>query len=86
VSNSWLVSYYHEKDLKTKFSRYRHASTKGERKYNTCSFFFNLTLNEMSGQRHHTTAALSAREGTPGTHWIGGWVGLRAGLDIEARL
>jgi hypothetical protein len=21
----------------------------------------------------------------PGTHWIGGWVGLRAGLDTEAR-
>jgi hypothetical protein len=24
-------------------------------------------------------------ERTPGTHWIGGWVGLRAGLDAEAR-
>jgi hypothetical protein len=22
---------------------------------------------------------------TPSTHWIGGWVGLRAGLDTEAR-
>jgi hypothetical protein len=22
---------------------------------------------------------------TPGTHWIGGWVGPRAGLDAEAR-
>jgi hypothetical protein len=22
---------------------------------------------------------------TPGTHWIGGWVGLRAGLDAGAR-
>jgi hypothetical protein len=27
----------------------------------------------------------SSRERTPGTHWIGGWVGLRAGLDTEAR-
>jgi hypothetical protein len=25
------------------------------------------------------------RERTPGTHWTGGWVGLRAGLDTEAR-
>jgi hypothetical protein len=25
------------------------------------------------------------RERTPGTHWIGGWVGLRAGLDAGAR-
>jgi hypothetical protein len=24
---------------------------------------------------------LYPREGTPGTHWIGGWVGPRAGLD-----
>jgi hypothetical protein len=24
-------------------------------------------------------------ERTPGTHWIGGWVGPRAGLDAEAR-
>jgi hypothetical protein len=24
-------------------------------------------------------------EWTPGTHWIGGWVGLRAGLGTEAR-
>jgi hypothetical protein len=22
------------------------------------------------------------RDGAPGTHWIGGWVGPRAGLDI----
>jgi hypothetical protein len=25
------------------------------------------------------------RERTLGTHWIGGWVGLRAGLDTEAK-
>jgi len=24
-------------------------------------------------------------EKTPGTRWIGGWVGVRAGLDTEAR-
>jgi len=38
----------------------------------------------VSGQRH-APAALYPRERTPGTHWIGGWVGLRAGLDTEAR-
>jgi hypothetical protein len=25
-------------------------------------------------------------ERTPDTHWIGGWVGLRASLDVEARI
>jgi hypothetical protein len=38
----------------------------------------------VSGQRH-TPAALYPRERTPGIHLVGGWVGLRAGLDIEAR-
>jgi hypothetical protein len=28
---------------------------------------------------------LYPQEWTPGTHWIGYWVGLRAGLDTEAR-
>jgi hypothetical protein len=34
-------------------------------------------LDGVSGQRHG--------ERTPGTHWIGGWVGPRAGLDVGAR-
>jgi hypothetical protein len=38
----------------------------------------------VSGQ-HHVPAALYPEERTPGTHWIGGWVGPRAGLDIGAR-
>jgi hypothetical protein len=38
----------------------------------------------VNGQRH-APAALYPRERTPGTYWIGGWVGLRAGLDTEAR-
>jgi hypothetical protein len=38
----------------------------------------------VSGQRH-ALAALHPRERTPGTRWTGGWVGLRAGLDTEAR-
>jgi hypothetical protein len=38
----------------------------------------------VSGQRH-ATDALYTRERTAGTCWIGGWVGLRAGLNTEAR-
>jgi hypothetical protein len=38
----------------------------------------------VSGQRH-APAALYPWERTQGTHWIGGWVGLRAGLDTEAK-
>jgi hypothetical protein len=38
----------------------------------------------VSGQRH-ALAALYPRGKDPGTHWIGGWVGLRAGLDAVAR-
>jgi hypothetical protein len=38
----------------------------------------------VSGQRH-APAALYSRERTPDTHCTGGWVGLRAGLDTEAR-
>jgi hypothetical protein len=39
---------------------------------------------EVSGQRH-VSAALYTGELTPSTHCTGGWVGLRAGLDTEAR-
>jgi hypothetical protein len=38
----------------------------------------------VSGQRH-APAALYPRGKDPGTHWIGGWVGLRVGLDAGAR-
>jgi hypothetical protein len=38
----------------------------------------------VSGQ-HHAPATLYPRGKDPGTHWIGGWVGLRAVLDAEAR-
>jgi hypothetical protein len=33
----------------------------------------------------HAPAALYDRERALGTHWIGGWVNLRVGLDKEAR-
>jgi len=35
---------------------------------------------EVSGQLH-AQVALHPRERDPGTHWIGGWVSSRAGLD-----
>jgi hypothetical protein len=35
---------------------------------------------EVSGQLH-APAALPKGKQPPGTHWIGGWVGPRAGLD-----
>jgi hypothetical protein len=36
----------------------------------------------VSGQRH-ASAALYPRGKDPGTHYTGGWVGPRAGLDTE---
>jgi hypothetical protein len=35
---------------------------------------------EVSGHLHPPAALLQRKE-APGTHWIGGWVGPRAGLD-----
>jgi hypothetical protein len=37
----------------------------------------------VTGQ-HHASIAIYPREKVPGTHWTGGWEGLRAGLDTEA--
>jgi hypothetical protein len=55
----------------------------GER---TCISYSFLTsvLDGVSGERH-TPAALYPQEKTPVTHWTGGWVGPRAGLDTDAR-
>jgi hypothetical protein len=36
---------------------------------------------EVSGQLH-ASAALPRGERAPGTQWIGGWMGLRADLDV----
>jgi hypothetical protein len=37
---------------------------------------------EVNGQLHDP--AVLPRRKEPGTHWIGGWLGPRAGLDAEA--
>jgi hypothetical protein len=42
------------------------------------------TIMGVSGQRH-APDAIYLQEKTPGTHWIGGWVDLRAGLDREVK-
>jgi hypothetical protein len=39
---------------------------------------------ELSGQRHALATIYPPGKGHV-THWIGGWVGLRASLDTEAR-
>jgi hypothetical protein len=39
-----------------------------------------LDGGEWSASRH---GRFTPREIAPGTHWIGGWVGTRAGLDTE---
>jgi hypothetical protein len=39
---------------------------------------------EVSGQLH-APAALPPKERAPGTHWIGGWVCLRAVLDAVVK-
>jgi len=36
---------------------------------------------EVSGQLH-APATLPPEKELPGTRWIGGWLGLRAGLDL----
>jgi len=33
----------------------------------------------------HALDALPPVEGVPGTHWIGGWVGFRTGLDAVVK-
>jgi hypothetical protein len=69
-------------DKKVKLSHYRHEGDKGESMHSSYSFL-TLALNGVSGYRH-APAELYPPERTLGTHWIGGWVGLRAGLDTEA--
>jgi hypothetical protein len=54
-----------------------------ERHYSFYSFLTSA-LDGVNGQ-HHAPAVLYLKGKDPGTHWIGSWVGLRAGVDTEAR-
>jgi hypothetical protein len=38
-----------------------------------------------SGQLHDAVALPPPRKISPGTHWVGGWVGPRAGLDAVSK-
>jgi hypothetical protein len=63
--------------------RYSHAGAKGERIYSSYTFLTAaLDGGEWSASR---TGHALPLERIPGTRHIGGWVGLRAGLDTEAR-
>jgi hypothetical protein len=55
----------------------------GERMYSFHSFTTSA-LDGLSGQRQ-APAVLYPQGKAHGTHWIGGWVGPRAGLDTEVR-
>jgi hypothetical protein len=62
----------------------RHGGAWGERRYSSYSFSTSaLDGGEWSASR--PGRAFTPGEGTPGTHWTGGWVGPRAGLDTEVR-
>jgi len=54
----------------------------GERRHNSYPFLTSA-LDGVSGQRY-VLAELYSWERTCGSHWIGGWVGLSAGLDTES--
>jgi hypothetical protein len=63
--------------------RYSPCGAKRERKYSSYSFLTSA-IRGVNGQ-HYALAALYPRESTSGIHWIGGWVGVRTGLDTQAR-
>jgi hypothetical protein len=46
------------------------------------SYSLPLRYMGVSGQRH-SSAVLYPRRKDPSTHWIGGWVGLRACLNTD---
>jgi hypothetical protein len=71
-----------KKSKKSKAVFNRHAGAKGERKYS-----FSFVTSALDGGEWSASRPVYAlpRERKPGTHWIGGYVGLRAGLDTEDR-
>jgi hypothetical protein len=68
---------------KIKQSRYTPWRRLGERRYSSYSFTTSA-LDGVSGQRR-APPRFTPRERTPSTHWTGGWVGPRVGLDTEDR-
>jgi hypothetical protein len=73
------------KSKKAKLSRYTPWRHMGERRYSSYSFLTSaLDWGEWSASR--PGRALPPGKEPPGTHWIGGCVGPRAGLDAGARI
>jgi hypothetical protein len=60
-----------------------HGGVWRERMYGSYSFM-TLALDGVGGERH-ARAACFFWENDPNTHCVGGWVGLRSGLDTGAR-
>jgi hypothetical protein len=56
----------------------------GERRYSSY-LFLTSALDGGEWSASHPGRDLPPGERTPSTHWIGGWVGPRAGLDAGAR-
>jgi hypothetical protein len=69
---------------KVKLSCYMPWRHMGERRYSPYSYLTSA-LGGGEWSASHPGHALPPRERTPGTHWTGGWVGPRAGLDAETR-
>jgi hypothetical protein len=73
----WITLYIQYIYIKVKQSRYTPWRCLRERRYSSYSFSTSaLDGGEWSASRPWGR--------TPGTHWTGGWVGPRAGLDTEA--
>jgi hypothetical protein len=69
-----------------KLCHYCHVGAKRERRYSSYSIYSSsLGGDKGVSSQHHTADTLYYLEGTHSTHWIGGWVDLRAGLDTEVR-
>jgi hypothetical protein len=52
-------------------------------RYSSYSFLTSALVG-VSGQ-NHAPAGINLQGKDSGTHWMGGWVGPRAGLDTETR-
>jgi hypothetical protein len=77
-------SFHTTVDQYVKAVPYRYADANEERSYSFESFLNSaLDGGELSASR--PGRALPPDKGPPGTHYTGGWVGLRAGLDTEDR-
>jgi hypothetical protein len=70
--------YAHRHCISVNLSCYHHAGPKGERRYK-----FSFLMSAVDGVLY--LAVLCPWKRTLNTYWVGGWVGLRAGLDTVAR-